>query len=85
MLFCAVDTSASPVTSVLSTTVHVYVVPVGTTLPFDNEELPLGATVNAVPLQIAAGVCALTNGLGLTVTVVVNGVPGHKPDNGVTV
>jgi hypothetical protein len=35
---------------------HVYVVPDGTTLPFDNEEVPLGDTVNAVPLQIAAGV-----------------------------
>ena len=54
-------------------------------MPFDNEEVPLGVTVNAVPLQIADGVCALTNGLGSTVTVTVNVEPTQLPDVGVTV
>ena len=74
----------SPVTLAFAATVHVYVVPAGTTLPLFKADAPLGATVNAFELQIAAA-CALTNGLGLTVTVVVNGVPAHEPDNGVTV
>ena len=54
-------------------------------MPFDNEEVPVGATVNDVPLQIAAGVCVLTNGLGCTVTVTMKSAPTQLPDVGVTV
>ena len=43
----------------------------------------LGVTENEVPLQIV-GVCAVTNGFGSTVTVVVNVEPIHVPDVGVT-
>ena len=85
MLLCAVDSFDSPVTFAFAATVQVYVVPDGTTLPLFKADVPLGVTVNASPLQIADGVCALTNGLGSIVTVVVNGAPAHEPDNGVTV
>jgi hypothetical protein len=79
MLFCAgVDTAASPVTSVLSTTVHVYVVELGTMFE------PLRATVNADSLH-AVAVCATIDGLGLTVTVTVKSAPVQLPDVGVTV
>ena len=53
-------------------------------LPPDTVGSFAGATVNAVALQIV-GVCVVTNGFGVTVTVVVNVAPGHDPDNGVTV
>jgi hypothetical protein len=57
-----------------------YVVPVGTILP----EPFVGASVNADPEQLAA-VCAITEGVGLTVTVTENDVPTHVPLVGVTV
>ena len=68
----------------LSTTDHVYVVPVGTILPPTTDGWLAGVTVKAVALHVVA-VCAVTNGFGLTVTVTVNVDPGHDPDNGVTV
>ena len=80
MLFCADASSASPVTFALSTTVQVYVVPVGTMFP----DPLLGATVNTAALH-AVAVCEVTNGFGLTDTVTVNVDPVHEPDTGVTV
>ncbi len=54
-------------------------------LPPDTPGWSAGVTVNAAELQIV-GVCAVTNGFGLTVTVVVNVGPVHEPDtSGVTV
>ena len=83
MLVCGLVSSPkykSLVTLAFAATVHVYMVPVGTMLP----EPLLGITSNVVPLQIVA-VCAVTNGFGLTVIVVVNVDPVHEPDTGVTV
>jgi hypothetical protein len=79
MLVCAVASADSPVTFALATTVQVYVVPEGTIFPDPSA----GATVNAFELQIVA-VCAITDGLGLTVTVMLNGAPEQLPAVGVT-
>ena len=65
---CAVPV-ASPVMFVLFTNVQEYVVLEGTM----SEPLE-GVTVNTVPLQVFAVVLAIV-GIGLTVTVTVNGVP----------
>ena len=75
---------APPVTPPVTTgAVQVYVVLVGTILP-----LPFaGVKLNPVPLQLLA-VCALIDGLGFTVTVIVNVLPTQlpcAPDIGVTV
>lgn len=60
--------------------VQIYVVPAGT--------VPLvtltGVTVKVPPLQITA-VIGVTEGFGLIVTTIVNGVPVQVPDKGVTV
>ena len=79
ILFCAVASAVSPVTFALAATVHVYVVPNGTMFP----EPFAGDTVNAFELQIVA-LCAITDGLGLTVTAMLNGAPEQLPDVGVT-
>ena len=71
----------SPVTLALSTTVHVYVVPVGIMVVGAAFE---GAVVNAVPLQIVA-VWFGTTGLGLMVATTVNVAPVQLPLVGVTV
>ena len=53
-------------------------------LPPDTPGWSAGVTVNALELHIV-GVCAVTNGSGSTVTVVVNVDPIHNPEVGVTV
>ena len=52
-------------------------------LPPDTPGWSAGVTVNAFELQITS-VCAVTKGLGLTVTVTLNAVPEQLPDVGVT-
>ena len=79
MLPCAVETALSPVTFALAATVQVYVVPEGTMFPDPSA----GATVNALELQIVA-LCAIIDGLGLTVTAMLNGAPEQLPAVGVT-
>jgi hypothetical protein len=59
---------------------QLYVVPAGTMLG----PLFAGVTVNAVPLQTVV-VRSCIDGLGLTVTVTVNGRPAQVPEVGVTV
>ena len=64
MLVCGVACAVSPFTFALAATVQVYVVLAGTILP----EPFVGVTVNAVPEQMV-GVCAVIEGVGLTVMV----------------
>ena len=80
----AVDSATSPLTLTLSTTVHVYVVFVGTIWV---GALFVSGTVKVSPLQIVA-VLSLITGFGFTVTVTVKVVPKQVPESpevGVTV
>ena len=86
MLVFAVGSSTSPVTFVLSTTVHVYVVLAGTIVVADGFPLA-GVSVKAFALQIVSTLSKIT-GFGFTVIVIVKVDPTHKPvspDLGVTV
>ena len=58
---------------------HVYVVPAGTRPLVAST----GVTINPASLQVVADKLFIA-GLGLTVTVIVNGVPVQLPDLGVT-
>ncbi len=84
ILVCGVDWFDSPVILALSTTVQVYVVPLGTMV---LGGLLVGEIVKAAPLQIVE-VCEGIRGLGFTVTITVNVGPVQLPvvpDLGVTV
>ena len=77
---CALPPVIAP-TGLLTGAVQVYVVPAGTMVV---GALSTGIITNALSLQIAINWFG-TTGVGSTVTVNVNGVPGQAPDNGVTV
>ncbi len=69
-------------------TVHVYLVLLGTMLPFNVVWSSTGVVEVDAPEQIAESAMAAIDGLGLTVTVTVNDEPTHAPeapDVGVTV
>ena len=76
---CALPPVIAPA-GVLTGVVHVYIVPAGTIVVGALSE---GVTVNALPLQMVSAWLPIS-GVGSTVTITVNGAPGH-PEAGITV